>query len=179
MSVDENTAPLGTILSPSQSPPPAKKERRSLVVSPTPLSPRISNLASPPRLSPRFEKIREVVSYDKETVDELVGHLISLVEKSENEALYWSTLYEESQKDLFQMKEEARKEQKEEADYIDPEVIPQGPRRNSKQPLEGGGGVDGDAPSGTASSRWGLSLRGVLNAVVRNPYSSVASEGGS
>lgn len=165
--VDENIAPVQP-LSPPQSPP-LKKERKSFVL-------------SPPVLSPRFEVLKEVLVYDKETVDELVSHLIHLVNKYENEALYWSTLYEESQKELFEMKDKQRTEQKEEADYLDPEVIPVGPRRSSKQSLEGpgaDGANDGSSPNRSASNRWGLSLRGVLNAVVGNQYASVSSESGS
>ena len=120
---------------------------------------------SPPRLPSEFEDVKEVICYNKMVVDELVSHLFSLIEKSENEALYWSTLYEESQKELFEVKEGMRKSQKEEADYIDPEVIPNGPRRNSKQPIEEG--PSQLTPSGTG--RWGL-FRGVLSAVVGNQH---------
>ena len=134
---DENVSPTNS--------PPVKKERLTL---------------SPPRIPEEFKNVREVVCYDKETVDELVTHLVRLVEKSENEVLYWSTLYEESQKELFALKEEVRTKEKEEADYIDPEAIPNTSRRNSKQPIEEGT----ETPSG---SRWGL-FRGVLNAVVGN-----------
>jgi hypothetical protein len=135
---DENVSP-GTS-------PPAKKERLAL---------------SPPRIPEEFRHVREVLCYDKETVDELFAHFVRLVEKTENEVLYWSTLYEESQKELFEIKEKLRTNEKEEADYIDPEAIPNSSRRNSKQPIEEGT----ETPSG--GSRWGL-FRGVLNAVVGN-----------
>lgn len=116
---------------------------------------------SPPRIPSEFHNLQEVVSYNKVAVDELVSHLFTLIDKSENEALYWSTLFEESQKELFQMRENMQKSQKEEADYIDPEVIPNGPRRNSKQPIE-----EGPAQTTpTGPGRWGL-FRGVLSAVV-------------
>lgn len=133
---DENISPVRS--------PPTKKERLEI---------------SPPRLPAEFQQsMKEVSCYDKPTVDELVAHLVHLLEKTENEVLYWSTLYEESQKELFEIKEKMRTTEKAEADYIDPEVIPNMSRRNSKQPIEGGT----ETPSG---SRWGL-FRGVLNAVV-------------
>jgi hypothetical protein len=136
-------------VSPSSSPPP-KKER---------LAHDSLHVVSPPRLPVEFQQpLKEVECYDKQTVDEIVAHLVRLLNKTENEVLYWSTLYEESQKELYEVKEKLRNNEKEEADYIDPEVIPNMSRRNSKQPIEGGT----ETPSG---SRWGL-FRGVLNAVV-------------
>jgi hypothetical protein len=138
---DENVSPIGS--------PQSKKERID----------DSQRCTSPPRLPVEFQQpLREVICYDQGTVDELVGHLCKLLEKSEHEVLYWSTLYEESQKELFEVKEKMRKNEKEEADYIDPEVIPNMSRRNSKQPIEGGA----ETPTG---SRWGL-FRGVLSAVV-------------
>jgi hypothetical protein len=143
---DENISPVNS--------PPFKKER-------------IDNASqapiSPPRIPLEFqEPLREVRCYDKETVDELFSHLLQLLDKTDNEVLYWSTLYEESQKELFEVKEKLLKNEKEEAEYIDPEVIPNMSRRNSKQPIEEGT----ETPPG---KRWGL-LRGVLNAVVGNSH---------
>ena len=130
-------------------------------ISPRVVSPKLP--ISPPRIPVEFQNVKEVICYNKTAVDELVSHLFILIDKSENEALYWSTLYEESQKELFEIKENMKKSQKEEADYIDPEVIPNGPRRNSKQPIEEG--PSQNTPNGVG--RWGL-FRGVLSAVVGN-----------
>ena len=139
---DENVSPVSS--------PPPKKERITIDLQQT---------VSPPRLPLEFQQpLKEVDCYDKKTVDELVAHLVGLIEKTENEVVYWSTIYEESQKELYEVKEKLRKNDKEEAEYIDPEVIPNMSRRNSKQPIEGGT----ETPSGR---RWGL-FRGVLNAVV-------------
>ena len=167
VSVDENIDPQHLISSsPSPRSPPAKKERKSLAESEIPLS-------------PRFQNIREVQTYERETVDELIGHLVGLVNKYDSEALYWSTLYEESQKELFTLKEKQRNQEKEEADYLDPEVIPVGPRRSSKQSLEGPKSGEESVPQRSASNRWGLSFRGVLNAVVGHQYNSVSGDSGS
>ncbi len=139
---DENVSPVAS--------PPLKKER---------IDDAFQRCISPPRLPAEFQgPMKEVSCYDKATVDELVAHLVRLLEKTENEVLYWSTLYEESQKELFEIKEKLETNEKEEADYLDPEVIPNMSRRNSKQPIESGT----ETPTG---SRWGL-FRGVLNAVV-------------
>jgi hypothetical protein len=165
VSVDENLDPQNHA-SPSPRSPPSKKERKSFIVSPI-------------ALSPRFQNIREVQSYDKETVDELLSHLVGLINKYDSEALYWSTLYEESQKELFSLKEKQRNESKEEAEYLDPEAIPVGPRRSSKQSLEGPKTGDDTVPQRSASNRWGLSFRGVLNAVVGHQYNSVSGDSGS
>ena len=136
---DENVTPVSS--------PPAKKERLE------------QGPISPPRFPVEFQQpLKQIDCYDKQTVDELFNHLVKLLEKTEHEVLYWSTLYEESQKELYELKEKLKRSEKEEADYIDPEVIPNMSRRNSKQPIEEGT----ETPSG---SRWGL-FRGVLNAVV-------------
>ena len=117
----ENVAPLESPHS-----PPAKKEKRSSMPS----------TDSPPHISPRFSNLKEVLTYDKNVVDEFVAHMQSAIERAENECLYWATMYEESQKEIFELREKLRAQQKDEADYIDPEAIPNAERRSSRPSLE-------------------------------------------
>lgn len=124
---------------------------------------------SPPRI-PDTLISRTTVCYEKQTVEELLGLLLGALEKSEHECTYWSTMYEESQKELFSLRERMRKE--DEAEYIDPEVIPA--RRSSKPSLEGGDApMDGEEEGGP---RW-FSLK----AAVKSAMSAVVggSAGGS
>jgi len=112
---------------PIHSPPPAKKGRRS-IQSPS------AHSCSPPRVSPKIYK--EVLTYEKAVVDEFIAHLQSVIERTENETLYWATMYEEGQKETFELKEKLKLHVKDEADYIDPEAIPNTERRSSRPSID-------------------------------------------
>jgi hypothetical protein len=117
-------------LAPLESPrsPPTKKEKRTSMPLPC--------VESPPHISPRFSNLKEVLTYDKDVVDEFVAHMHSVIERTENECIYWATMYEESQKEIFELREKLRAQQKDEADYIDPEAIPNAERRSSRPSLD-------------------------------------------
>jgi hypothetical protein len=68
----------------------------------------------------------EVLTYEKSAVDAFIEHFRSSIERAETEVLYWSTLYEESQKEISELKKKLDKvKAAEEADYIDPQGIPE------------------------------------------------------
>ena len=94
----------------------------------------VKESVSPPRMPESVVSLQTTKCYEKQTVEELFGLLLQALEKSERECLYWSTMYEEGQKDLFALRERIRKE--DEAEYIDPDHIPNDPRRGSKPSLE-------------------------------------------
>lgn len=121
---------------------------------------------SPPRL-PELN-VTANFSYQRETVEELFGLLLEALEKSEQETLYWSTMYEESQKELYTIREQMRKD--DEADYIDPEAIPAEDRRGSKPSLE-----QGDLPVTAEEPRWfslKAAVKSAMSAVVGTPLKS-------
>ena len=113
--------------------------------------PPIAAPLSPPRLP---ASTRQAFCYDRAVVEELFSRLLGALEKSERETLYWATMYEESQKELFTLRERLRKE--DEADYLDEAQIPDVPRRSSKPSLESG---EDSAP------RW-LSLKAAVKSAM-------------
>ena len=159
----ENIPPLDSPRS-----PPAKKEKRMSV----------PGMESPPHISPRFSNLKEVLTYDKNVVDEFVSHMQSVIERSENEALYWATMYEESQKEIFELREKLRAQQKDEADYIDPEVIPNGERRSSRPSLDNRAAFDEEMvrsasriPQGWFSLK--SAVKSAVSTIVGGQYSTV------
>ena len=148
--------------------PPNKKERRSLEI---PVGP-----VSPPRISPKVT--REILTYDKTVVDEFVSHLQSVIERTENECLYWATMYEEGQKEIFELKEKLKAHTKDEADYIDPEVIPNEQRRSSRPSLDNRAAFDEGMERSTSRLPQGWfslksAVKSAVSAVVGGQYSSI------
>jgi len=160
----ENIPPLASPRS-----PPAKKEKRTSIA---------GTDESPPHISPRFSNLKEVLTYDKAVVDELVAHMQSVIEKTENECLYWATMYEESQKEIFEIREKLRSQQKDEADYIDPEVIPNGERRSSRPSLDNRAAFEEEMARSTSRLPQGWfslksAVKSAVSTIVGGQYSTV------
>lgn len=68
----------------------------------------------------------QVLTYEKAAVDTFISHFRSAIDRAEKEVTYWATLYEESQKEVSDLREKLRalEHKGEEADYLDPEGIP-------------------------------------------------------